>query len=126
MDQVRPQGVSPANAPARASGEPTPCPTNELEILIRSRYPIIYVVSWEEERVEKELAAIALARNKKLYIWTYTLGIARYGTDQQQSRSGHSNTTDPMAALDAVLSHVEPAIYLFKDFHPFTEENRAN
>ena len=25
-----------------------------------------------------------------------------------------------------MLQHVEPAIYLFKDFHPFTEENRAN
>jgi len=22
--------------------------------------------------------------------------------------------------------HLEPAIYLFKDFHPFTDENRAN
>jgi AAA+ superfamily predicted ATPase len=105
---------------------PTARPSDELEVLIRARYPIIYVVTWEEERVEKQLAQIATARGKKLFIWTYTAGIFRYGAETQQHRSGSTSTTDPLAALDAVLSHVEPAIYLFKDFHPFTEENRAN
>ena len=33
-------------------------PEDELEVLIRARYPIIYVVSWEEERVEKQLGQI--------------------------------------------------------------------
>ena len=50
-------------------------PQDELEVLIRARYPIIYVVSWEEERVEQRLAAIAKERNKQFYIWTYTQGI---------------------------------------------------
>src|ERR1700733_14795743 len=109
-----------------APPEPAPPPSDELEVLIRARYPIIYVVTWEEERVEKQLARIAAARGKKLFIWTYTAGIFRYGADPQQHRSGSTSTTDPLAALDAVLSHVESAIYLFKDFHPFTEENRAN
>ena len=101
-------------------------PEDELEVLIRARYPIIYVVSWEEERVEKELDQIATARNKKFYVWTYTQGIVRYGSEPQRAKSGTGSTTDPLAALDTVLQHVEPAIYLFKDFHPFTEENRAN
>ncbi|HZZ41764.1 MAG TPA: AAA family ATPase [Tepidisphaeraceae bacterium] len=116
-----PPESSPAPAgPARHDG------TDELEVLIRARYPIIYVVSWEEERVEKQLARIASLRNKKFYVWTYTQGIVKYGSDPQATRSGTGSTTDPLAALDAVLAHVEPAIYLFKDFHPFTEENRAN
>lgn len=101
-------------------------PEDELEVLIRARYPIIYVLSWEEERVEKQLAQIATARNKKFHVWTYTQGIVRYGAEPQRAKSGTGSTTDPLAALDAVLQHVEPAIYLFKDFHPFTEENRAN
>lgn len=95
-------------------------------MLIRARYPIIYVISWEEERVEKQLAQIAAARNKKFHVWTYTQGIVRYGAEPQRTKSGSGSTTDPLSALDAVLQHVEPAIYLFKDFHPFTEENRAN
>jgi len=101
-------------------------PEDELEVLIRARYPIIYVLTWEEERVEKVLAEIAAARNKKFHIWTYTQGIVRYGAEPQRAKSGTGSTNDPLSALDAVLQHVDPAIYLFKDFHPFTEENRAN
>jgi hypothetical protein len=96
-------------------------------VLIRARYPIVYVVSWEEERVERKLAEIAAARNKRLHVWTLTQGIVKHGAEPQRTKTGGAgNTTDPVAALDAVLQHVEPAIFLFKDFHPFTEENRAN
>jgi AAA+ superfamily predicted ATPase len=91
----------------------------ELEVLIRARYPLIYVVSWEEERVEQLLAEIAQRRNKKLFTWTITQGIVRHGT----APSGKSsNTSDPIAALDAVVGQVEPAIYLFKDLHPYMKE----
>jgi AAA+ superfamily predicted ATPase len=101
-------------------------PTDELEVLIRARYPIIYVVSWEEERVEQRLAKIALSRNKQFFLWTYTQGITKFGAEPQRVKSGTGTTSDPLSALDAVMAQVEPAIYLFKDFHPFTEENRAN
>src|SRR5262245_6363165 len=49
--------------------------SEELEILIRARYSIIYVVTWEEERVERLLQQIAEKRNKKLFVWTITQGI---------------------------------------------------
>jgi AAA+ superfamily predicted ATPase len=95
-------------------------------VLIRARYPIIYVTSWEEERVEQRLSVIARSRNKQLYVWTYTQGITKHGAEPQRIKSGTGTTSDPLAALDAVLAQVEPAIYLFKDFHSFMEENRAN
>jgi hypothetical protein len=119
---------SPAEAqPAAKPDVPCPArPDDELEILIRARYPIIYVVSWEEERVAEQLNQIAALRGKKFYVWTLTQGIIKYGSETQRAKSNSGNTTDPLSALDAVLAHVEPAIYLFKDFHPFTEENRAN
>jgi AAA+ superfamily predicted ATPase len=119
-----------ANSPLPApSGKPlVQClsPEDELEVLIRARYPIIYVLSWEEERVANQLAQIAASRGKKFHVWTYTQGIVRFGSEPQRAKSGTGSTTDPLSALDAVMQHVEPAIYLFKDFHPFTEENRAN
>ena len=101
-------------------------PQEELEVLIRARYPIIYVVSWEEERVERCLKKIADARNKKLLVWTVTQGIVKSGAEPQRSKSTAGNTTDPIAALDAVIDQVEPAIYLFKDFHLFTSGERCN
>jgi ATP-dependent 26S proteasome regulatory subunit len=98
----------------------------EMDILIRARYPIIYVVTWEEERVERCLREIAAARNKNLFVWTITQGIVKSGADTQQTKSGAGNTSDPLAALDAVVHQVEPAVYLFKDFHRFTEDDRCN
>jgi adenylate kinase family enzyme len=101
-------------------------PQQELDVLIRARYPIVYVVSWEEERVERCLRKIADARNKKLFVWTITQGIVRSGAEFSRNKAGSSSTTDPIAALDAVVDQVEPAIYLFKDFHHFTSGERCN
>jgi ATP-dependent 26S proteasome regulatory subunit len=98
----------------------------ELEVLVRARYPIIYVVSWEEERVEQMICRVAEKRNKKVFVWTFTQGIVKQGSDPNRAKLGTGNTTDPLVALDTVLEQVEPAIYVFKDFHPFMEENRCN
>ncbi len=50
-------------------------PPDELEVLIRARYPIIYVVTWEEERLEQRLSEIARRRNKTFHVWTCSQGI---------------------------------------------------
>ena len=121
--------ASSPSTPAPATPHPAargPRPIDELDVLIRARYPIVYVVTWEEERVEQQLARIAAARNKKLFVWTCTQGIVRAGSEPQSSKSGSGSTSDPLAALDTILSHVEPALYLLKDFHPFTEDIRCN
>ncbi len=101
-------------------------PREELDVLIRARYAIIYVVSWEEDRVERHLRAIAQRRKKNLFVWTVTQGISKSGADPQRAKAGAGSTADPLAALDAVIQHVEPAIYLFKDFHRFSCDDRCN
>jgi ATP-dependent 26S proteasome regulatory subunit len=133
-----PPRTAPRPAAAAPAAKPTPvgkraparhrasCAQEELDILIRARYPIIYVVTWEEERVERCLREIAAARYKSLFVWTITQGIVKSGAEMQHTKSGAGNTSDPLAALDAVVHQVEPAIYLFKDFHRFTEDDRCN
>ncbi len=124
-----------STAPPAARAEPTRVakksksgitPHQELEVLIRARYPIIYLISWEEERVEQYLSQIAQKRKKKLYLWSFTQGIVKRGADPQRVKTGSNNTADPLTALDTVLEQVEPAIYLFKDLHPFMEDQRCN
>lgn len=121
-------GPRPAVQSAKAAKRSPRCLSaqQELDVLVRARYPIIYVVTWEEERVERCLREIGAARNKKLFVWTITQGIVKSGAEAQQSKSGSGNTSDPLAALDAVIHQVEPAIYLFKDFHRFTDDERCN
>ncbi|MCD4728246.1 MAG: AAA family ATPase [Pirellulales bacterium] len=118
-------------APARTATKPRTAPRRlspqeELEVLIRARYPVIYVISWEEERVERCLREIAEKREKSLFVWTVTQGIVKSGIDPQQTKAGGGKTADPLAALDTVIQQVQPAVYLFKDFHRFTADERCN
>ncbi|HEY8506513.1 MAG TPA: hypothetical protein VIL46_18160 [Gemmataceae bacterium] len=101
-------GAAARPAGARPSGngggdEPPDLPPSaackELDVLIRARYPIIYVVSWEEERVEQQLAQIARQRNKKFFVWTLTQGLVKHGAAPAPGAKG-GGTTDPIQALN--------------------------
>jgi len=91
----------------------------EIEVLIRARYPIINIISWEEERVLELLATIAKKRKKHLKMWSYTTGIVPYGAAPDSQKGTDTATKDPLIALNKVVEEIEPAIYVFKDFHPF-------
>ena len=107
--------------------KPTPCTQEqELDVLVRARYPIIYIETWEEERVEKALREIAKKRDKDFYIWTVTDGLVRGDAEAPQASGRAGKTADPIVALDIMIEHIQPAVYLLKDFHRFTEDNRNN
>ncbi len=95
----------------------------ELETLIRARYPILYVVTSEETRVQNVIVAIANKRQKKVFEWSYSMGVVPAGTSFQSQKHRNAATKDPLTALDQVIDQVEPAIYIFKDFHPFLTKN---
>ena len=96
----------------------------ELNILIQAQYPLIYLVTAEEDRAEKEIAKIAQLKQqpRKLYVWTMTHGMVEYG----QARTTQHNTTSPEAAIEWTTRHKEPAIFIFKDLHPFKDSAGVN
>ncbi len=96
----------------------------ELEILIRARYPILYVVTWEERRVEQQLREIAQRRKKQLISWSIAAGFVKVGSEPANTRA--QKVSDPVEALDAVIEQKEPAIYVFKDFHRLMRERDCN
>src|SRR6266508_774327 len=95
----------------------------ELETLIRARYPILYIISSEEMRVQHLVMQIAQKRQKKVFEWSFSTGIVPAGTSIQSQKHRNAATKDPLAALDQVIEQVEPAIFIFKDFHPFLTKN---
>ena len=95
----------------------------ELETLIRARYPILYVVTSEETRVQNLIIPIATKRQKKVFEWSCSTGLLPAGTSFQSQKHRNSATKDPLTALDQVIDQVEPAIFVFKDFHPFLTRN---
>ena len=95
----------------------------EIETLIRARYPILYIISSEEMRVQNLVMEIAKKRQKKTFEWSYSTGIVPAGTSIQSQKHRNAATKDPLMALDQVIEQVEPAIFIFKDFHPFLTKN---
>jgi ATP-dependent 26S proteasome regulatory subunit len=95
----------------------------EIDTLIRARYPILYIITSEEMRVQNMLVELAGKRQKKVFEWTSSSGIVPAGTSIQSQKSRNPATKEPLAALDLVIEQVEPAIFLFKDFHPFLTRN---
>jgi ATPase family associated with various cellular activities (AAA) len=97
----------------------------EIETLVRARYPILYVITSEEMRVQNVMVEIAAKRQKKLFEWTCSSGLVPAGSSIQSQRNRNASTKDPGAALDLIIDQVEPAIFLFKDFHPFLTRNNV-
>jgi hypothetical protein len=95
----------------------------ELELLVRARYPILYVISSEETRAQEAVMAVAGQRRKKVFEWSCTTGLMPAGTSIQSQKNRNAATKEPLAALDMVIEQVEPAIFVFKDFHPFLARN---
>jgi len=96
---------------------------DELETLIRARYPLLYIISSEEVRVQNLVVEIGRQRQKKVFEWSYSTGVVPAGTSIQSQKHRNPATKDPLAALDQVIEQVEPALFIFKDFHPFLTKN---
>ncbi|NJK54580.1 MAG: AAA family ATPase [Pleurocapsa sp. SU_5_0] len=92
----------------------------ELNILVQAQYPLIYLITPEEERAEQAIAKIAKdnAEYKQVFVWTVTRGIVEYG----QARQGtQHNTVSPEAAIEWTIRQKEGGIFIFKDLHPFLD-----
>ncbi|MDX2133105.1 MAG: AAA family ATPase [Planctomycetota bacterium] len=116
---ARPEPRITAAPPAPATPSTASAAGDSIELLVRARYPVLYIVSWEEARVEQHLQAIAARRNKQLHVWSITEGIREASATPGQAAGKKRSVTDPIEALDVVIQHKEPAIYLFNDLNAF-------
>ncbi|WP_299489504.1 AAA family ATPase [Acaryochloris sp. IP29b_bin.137] len=95
----------------------------ELSILIQAQYPLIYLVTPEEERAEQAIATIAqMQPERKVFVWTVTRGTVEYG--QPRGSTQHS-TVSPQMAIQSAIGERENAIFIFKDLHPFLENTEV-
>ncbi|MFM9099983.1 MAG: AAA family ATPase, partial [Cyanobium sp.] len=92
---------------------------DQLDLLIRSRTPILWIRSLEEERVESllEQAAQRLG-NRPLLRWDFVDGLR--GAPNREGEAARN----PMAALAALdpLPAGQEAILLLRDFHRYCED----
>ena len=95
----------------------------ELDLLIRARYPIIYLRTSEEGRACNLIANIAAAQKKNLVAWSSTEGLRLV----ENYRGGSppppgDEMRQPLAALEAILQDAGRTIYLMKDIHSWFDD----
>ncbi|NLN91944.1 MAG: protein kinase [Candidatus Hydrogenedens sp.] len=92
---------------------------SRLEILIRASFPIVCVLSFEEDRVMASVRDIARrlsedrGRPRRLYLWSASRGLR----DEEDKLVRPDSMEDPTRALVHVIENPEDAIYLFLDLH---------
>src|SRR5512138_2294977 len=93
---------------AEAPRPPPPRFVQELDVLIRARYPLVYLVTSEEQRLEAILAERAETHGKSCLGWSVTKGFGRLG----ESKVGAvpEDGREPLAALAAIEKLAEPSL----------------
>lgn len=104
----------------------------QIDLLVRARYPLLYLVSWEEQRVESLLARLAKSHGKELHTWSITRGLRKLSGGRAPvpvpapapapSTGAAPGTERPTAAFAAILAMSSPSIVVLKDLHPFLDD----
>jgi len=93
--------------------------SQELTLLIKARYPILYISSLEEDRVEYTIRKTIKANsNKAIHTWDFVEG---YKTNLNNPRFAAKN---PLQALELIekLTSTTPAVFILKDFNKFLSD----
>jgi len=92
---------------------------DELLLLLRARYPVIYLPTLEEERVEQAIAIGAQQlNNRSVYIWDFVDGYQGNPNDAGIARR------NPLQALEHIekLPESVAALFVLRDYHRFLED----
>ena len=90
--------------------------TDELTLLLKARYPIIYINTIEEDRVEYVVRKnIKTNLNRSIYSWDFVDGYTNNPNNEGFAKR------NPLQALELVerLTAETPALFLLKDFNRF-------
>ncbi|MDL2259328.1 AAA family ATPase [Deltaproteobacteria bacterium OttesenSCG-928-K17] len=104
-----------------------------IEILIRSHYPIIYVISSEEKRVVKAAASIGQRLNRNVFVWSCLSGLTPYsgpgepvGAERTLEMELNPGAENPVVALREAMDYTQPGLFILKDFHPYLNPDKLD
>ena len=93
--------------------------SDELTLLLRACYPLIYIPTAEEERLEKAIATVLETMgNRNVYIWDFVEG---YADNPNNTGFGKRN---PLQALEFIekLPPKVGGVFILRDFQRFLED----
>lgn len=90
----------------------------QLALSIRARFPLLYLLTWEEQRAEEVLQAVGKATGKEVVTWSQSKGFV-------PAQDGAKSDTKPEEALKYIDASPQKAVFVLKDFHPFLEDEKV-
>ncbi|MBD3404692.1 MAG: AAA family ATPase [Candidatus Lokiarchaeota archaeon] len=87
---------------------------NFLVPYLKAGYPVIYLLTAEENRAELTTLKAAQECGRNLKIWSHTDGFFGVGEDDDED-----STEDPVDALEVIKASPDKQMFVFRDFHHF-------
>lgn len=90
----------------------------EFALLLRARYPLIYIPTHEEERAEAAIRQAAQLQQRTVYTWDFVDG---YQGNPNDAGFGRRNPVQALEFVEKVPSSA-PTVFILRDFHRFLED----
>jgi SpoVK/Ycf46/Vps4 family AAA+-type ATPase len=111
-------------SPPEATAE-APSKTSEFQqqfqVLVRAGYPILYIVTAEEDRaiglISKALTSGGDLAKRRPLVWSVSRGLCTVDGKVVDAR-----VADPKRILPALLESKDAGVYILEDFHTFMDE----
>lgn len=100
--------------------------TYKLSNLVRARFPMIYITTFEEDRVTKYIKSIVtdvkqVKYEREVFTWTQTAGLINTSTGKTVT-----DTTCPCKMLEYIRKYDKDSVFIVYDFHVnFGPKNRT-
>jgi ATP-dependent 26S proteasome regulatory subunit len=95
---------------------------HDLELILRSRMPIVVIETRDEKRMLDLLRNITLARSSDTYVplfrWTVTDGLQRLDIDLEPQL----HNAEPPDVLKHIRAVTKPGMYVLLDFHHYLDD----
>jgi len=114
--------------PTAPEKSPTPAPStppldtfqSKLRVYLRAGYPLLYLVTAEEDRaielVNEALLDSDLSK-RRCFVWSVSRGLC-----QPDGKAVDRKVADPKRILPFLLEQPDPGVYILEDFHFFIDE----
>ena len=91
----------------------------EFGLLLRACYPLIYIPTTEEERLEKAIARVTKELgNRNVYIWDFVSG---YQENPNNAGFGKRNPLQALEFIEKIPAN-SGGVFILRDFHRFLED----
>lgn len=89
--------------------------SHELELVLKSRIPIVVIETREERRAVNMIRALQLRLAMPIFQWTVTEGLRRIDLDYEPQR----HNAEPGEVLGNIKAGSQDGVYILLDFHPY-------